>query len=42
MREFVLSGDVDKDKINAKLTNGVLVLKLGKSEKNKKIEIKIE
>ncbi len=42
MREFVLSGDVDRDKIGAKLTNGVLVLKLGKSDKSKEIEIKIE
>ncbi len=42
VREFVLSGDIDRDKIDAKLTNGVLVLKLGKSEKSKEIEIKIE
>lgn len=42
MREFVLSDDVDRDKIEARLTNGVLILKLRKSEKSKEIEVKIE
>ncbi len=41
-REFVLSGDVDRNKIDAKLVNGVLILTLGKSEKSKEVEIKIE
>ncbi|CUS97541.1 Hsp20/alpha crystallin family protein [Candidatus Chrysopegis kryptomonas] len=41
-REFVLAGDVDRNKIDAKLVNGVLILTLGKKEESKEIEIKIE
>jgi HSP20 family molecular chaperone IbpA len=41
-RSFRLSGDVDRDKIEAEVTNGELRLKLPKSEavKSKKIEVK--
>jgi len=41
-REFMLSGDVDTDKISARLVDGVLILTLAKNEKSKEIEIKIE
>jgi len=40
-REFILSGDVDRNKIEAKLVNGVLTLTLAKREESKEIEIKI-
>jgi len=40
-REFILSGDVDRNKINAKLDNSVLILTLGKKDEGKEIEIKI-
>lgn len=40
-REFILPGDVDKNKIEAKLVNGVLILTLGKKEESREIEIKI-
>ena len=41
-RKFSLSNVIDRDKVNARLENGVLTLALPKSERIKPREIKIE